>query len=51
MSQCDNHECDTECTIRCPVRRRGEYLFLCYECYMKWKEQENADYPIQKQRR
>ena len=46
MSQCDAHDCDNVSTMRYPVRIPGEYLFFCYECYMKWKEEEDVPLPM-----
>ena len=43
MSQCDAHDCDNVSTMRYPVRIPGEYLFFCYECYMKWRTREGEE--------
>ena len=43
MSQCDAHECDTVSTMRYPVTINREYIFFCYECYMKWLSRKNDE--------
>ena len=44
--KCDIENCTNAPTLRYPVKIRGEYVFLCYGCYMKYLEGKNAEIPM-----
>ena len=40
--KCDNEECTNNPTLRYPVKIRGEWVFFCYDCYMKYLKGREA---------